>query len=133
MTTWRPLLDIISIFTTFPENHPCRQDSLHDLVGIRHLAIHQPPPTSVCLTYFRRYLPADFKSTEQVRRESTGRFGGWLAQSVKYFVDKVPPLILARSPEVEMGEIFLSNIFNENGQVPSDIPSDTKNSIRVVH
>ena len=42
-------------------------------------------------------------------------------------------LSLVRSPEVEMGEIFLSNIFNENGQVPSDIPSDTKKSIRVVH
>ena len=37
------------------------------------------------------------------------------------------------SPEVEMGQIFLSNIFNEIGKVPSDIPSDTKNSIRVVH
>ena len=40
---------------------------------------------------------------------------------------------MVQSQEVEMGEIFLSNIFNENGQVPSDIPSDTKNSIRVVH
>ena len=40
---------------------------------------------------------------------------------------------LVHSQEVEMGEIFLSNIFHENGQVPSDIPSDTKNSIRVVH
>ena len=40
---------------------------------------------------------------------------------------------VVHSTEVEMGEIFLSNIFNENGQVPSDIPSDTKNSIRVVH
>ena len=38
-----------------------------------------------------------------------------------------------RSQEVEMGEIFLLNIFNENGQVPSDIPSDTKKTIRVVH
>ena len=37
------------------------------------------------------------------------------------------------SPEVELGDFFLLNIFDENGQVPSDIPSDTKNSIRVVH
>ena len=42
-------------------------------------------------------------------------------------------LLLVRSPEVEMGQIFLLNIFNENGKVPSDIPSDTKKSIRVVH
>ena len=40
---------------------------------------------------------------------------------------------MVRSQEVEMGQIFLSNIFNENGKVPSDIPSDTKKSIRVVH
>ena len=30
-------------------------------------------------------------------------------------------------------KFFLLNIFNENGKVPSDIPSDTKKSIRVVH
>ena len=40
---------------------------------------------------------------------------------------------LVHSLEVEMGQFFLSNILDENGQVPSDIPSDTKNSIRVVH
>ena len=40
---------------------------------------------------------------------------------------------MVRSPEVEMGQIFLLNIFNENGKVPSDIPSDTKKSTRVVH
>ena len=42
-------------------------------------------------------------------------------------------LHMVHSPEVEMGQFFLSNILDENGQVPSDIPSDTKNSIRVVH
>ena len=42
-------------------------------------------------------------------------------------------LHMVRSQEVEMGQIFLSNVFNENGKVPSDIPSDTKKSIRVVH
>ena len=36
---------------------------------------------------------------------------------------------MVHSPEVELGEFFLLNIFDENGQVPSD----TKNSIRVVH
>ena len=30
-------------------------------------------------------------------------------------------------------KIFLSNIFDENGELPSDIPLDPKNSIRVVH
>ena len=44
-----------------------------------------------------------------------------------------PVLYKVRSQEVEMGQIFLLNIFNENGKVPSDIPSDTKKSIRVVH
>ena len=48
-------------------------------------------------------------------------------------LSKTQCLYMVRSPEVEMNENFLSNIFNENGQVPSDIPSDTKNSIRVVH
>ena len=42
-------------------------------------------------------------------------------------------MYLVRSPEVEMGQIFLLNIFDENGKVPSDIPSDTKKSIRVAH
>ena len=45
----------------------------------------------------------------------------------------ISKMFKVRSQEVEMGEIFLLNIFNENGQVPSDILSDTKNSIRVVH
>ena len=27
---------------------------------------------------------------------------------------------MVHSPEVEMGQIFLSNIFNENGKVPPD-------------
>ena len=39
---------------------------------------------------------------------------------------------MVHSPEVEMGKFFLSNILDENGQVPSDIPSDTKISIRWV-
>ena len=39
---------------------------------------------------------------------------------------------MMHSTEVEFGEIFVLHIFNENGQVPSDIPSDAKNSIRVV-
>ena len=34
------------------------------------------------------------------------------------------------SPEVELIEIFLSNIFNGNGLAPSDIPPDTKNTTR---
>ena len=32
---------------------------------------------------------------------------------------------MVHSPEVEVGEYFLSNIFDENGQVPSD----TQNSM----
>ena len=31
------------------------------------------------------------------------------------------------SPEVELNEIFVSNIFNGNGLAPSDILPDTKN------
>ena len=42
-------------------------------------------------------------------------------------------LYLVPSPEVETGQIFLLNIFDENDKVPSDIPSDTKTPIRVVH
>ena len=34
------------------------------------------------------------------------------------------------SPEVELTEIFVSNIFNGNGFAPSDIPTDTKNTTR---
>ena len=57
---------------------------------------------------------------------------------MKNFQHRVTPGVRVRkmevhSPEVEMGQFFLSNILDENGQVPSDIPSDTKNSIRVVH
>ena len=37
------------------------------------------------------------------------------------------------SPEVELIEIFVSNIFNGNGQVPSDIPHVTKNTTGRVH
>ena len=51
----------------------------------------------------------------------------WFVLLWNWQLDKV------RSPEVEMGQILLSNIFNENGKVPSDIPSDTKKSTRVVH
>ena len=42
-------------------------------------------------------------------------------------------IYMVHSPKVEMGKFFLSNILDENCQVPSDIPSDSKNSIRVVH
>ena len=53
---------------------------------------------------------------------------------LKFFTDWIKNLVAgAFSPEVETCQIFLLNIFNENGKVPSDIPSDTKNSIRVVH
>ena len=37
------------------------------------------------------------------------------------------------SPEVELTEIFVSNIFNGNGLAPSDKPPDTKNNTRGVH
>ena len=37
---------------------------------------------------------------------------------------------LMHSPEVELTEIFVSNIFNGNGLAPSDIPPDTKNTAR---
>ena len=37
------------------------------------------------------------------------------------------------SPEVELNEIFVSNIYNGNGLAPSDIPPDTKNTTRGVH
>ena len=40
---------------------------------------------------------------------------------------------LMHSPEVELTEIFVSNIFNGNGQTPSDKPPDTKNTTRGVH
>ena len=33
---------------------------------------------------------------------------------------------MLRSPEVELTEIFVSNIFNGNGLAPSDKPLDTK-------
>ena len=41
--------------------------------------------------------------------------------------------LLMDSPEVELNEIFVSNIFNGNGLVPSDKPPDTKNTTRGVH
>ena len=37
------------------------------------------------------------------------------------------------SSDVELNEIFVSNIFNGNGLAPSDIPPDTKNTTRGVH
>ena len=37
------------------------------------------------------------------------------------------------SPEVELTEIFVSDIFIGNGLAPSDIPPDTKNNTRGVH
>ena len=37
------------------------------------------------------------------------------------------------SPEVELTEIFVSNIFIGNGLAPSDKPPDTKNTTRGVH
>ena len=40
---------------------------------------------------------------------------------------------LLHSPEVELTEIFVSNIFNGNGLAPSDKPPDTKNTTRGVH
>ena len=40
---------------------------------------------------------------------------------------------LLHSPEVELTEIFVSNIFNGNGLTPSDKPPDTKNTTRGVH
>ena len=40
---------------------------------------------------------------------------------------------MMHSPEVELTEIFLSNIFYGNGLVPSDIAPDTKNTSRRVH
>ena len=42
-------------------------------------------------------------------------------------------LYLMHSPEVELTEIFVSNIFNGNGLAPSDKPPDTKNTTRGVH
>ena len=40
---------------------------------------------------------------------------------------------MMHSPEVELTEIFVSNIFNGNGLAPSDKPPDTKNTTRGVH
>ena len=40
---------------------------------------------------------------------------------------------LGDSPEVGPLEILRVSFLLGNGQAPSDIPSDTKNSIRVVH
>ena len=37
------------------------------------------------------------------------------------------------SPEVELTEIFVSNIFNGNGLAPSDKPPDTKSTTWGVH
>ena len=34
-------------------------------------------------------------------------------------------MYLMHSPEVELNEIFVSNIFNKNGPAPSDIHPDT--------
>ena len=41
-------------------------------------------------------------------------------------------LELMHSPEVQLNEIFVSNIFNGNGLAPSDMPPDTKNTTRGV-
>ena len=41
--------------------------------------------------------------------------------------------MVMHSPEVELTEIFVSNIFNGNGLAPSDMPPDTKNTTRGVH
>ena len=38
--------------------------------------------------------------------------------------------LLMHSPEVELNEIFVSNIFNGNGLVPSDMPPNTKNTTK---
>ena len=40
---------------------------------------------------------------------------------------------MMHSPEVELTEIFVSNIFNGNGLAPSDMPPDTKNTTRGVY
>ena len=40
---------------------------------------------------------------------------------------------LMHSPKVELNEIFVSNIFNGNGLVPSEMPPDTRNTTRGVH
>ena len=42
-------------------------------------------------------------------------------------------ITLGDSPEVGPLEILRVSFLLGNGQAPSDIPSDTKNSIRVVH
>ena len=42
-------------------------------------------------------------------------------------------LQMGDSPEVGPLEILRVSFLLGNGQAPSDIPSDTKNSIRVVH
>ena len=39
-------------------------------------------------------------------------------------------IVMMHSPEVELTEIFVSNIFNGNGLAPSDKPPDTKNTTR---
>ena len=46
-----------------------------------------------------------------------------------YLVKKV---VLMHSPEVELTEIFVSNIYNGNGLAPSDKPPDTKTTTRGV-
>ena len=40
--------------------------------------------------------------------------------------------LLMHSPEVELTEIFVSNIFDGNGLAPSDKPTDTKTTTRGV-
>ena len=47
--------------------------------------------------------------------------------------DDTDDMIMMHSPEVELTEIFVSNIFNGNGLAPSDKPPDTKNTTRGVH
>ena len=42
-------------------------------------------------------------------------------------------MYLMHSPEVELNEIFVSNIFNKNGAAPSDIQPDTRNTARGAH
>ena len=50
--------------------------------------------------------------------------------SIHTYIDR---LYQEDSPEVGPIEILRLFFWPKNGQVPSDIPSDTKNSIRVVH
>ena len=57
----------------------------------------------------------------------------WIVKTNNIDWKYIQDLDVMHSPEVELTEIFVSNIFNGNGLAPSDKPPDTKNTTRGVH